>query len=271
MKRIIIGLLAILLLVTTVFAGTITEVFNASSIRTSFYTEDNKNHYLTVNVDSDFLTSGDKNFDTEKYNYTFIDSIQNEKEKLTKEHTETISFESTTKDLSKILPLISSTLEVVTPDGYSGDVPLDMESINVEVNEYYYKKNPITVTRDYFGLSSADISNIPKSITDSGRTLNLENIEWKTSNVIEMNGQEVANRYSATANYKTTVTNKYVKNYIVSATYSGTIEKEAEPTYTAIFLGQKLFDFKIIKIILWSLLIVGALTGIGFIIKRRRG
>ena len=87
----------------------------------------------------------------------------------------------------------------------------------------------------------------------------------------QCHGQEVANRYSATANYKTTVTNKYVKNYIVSATYSGTIEKESEPTYTAIFLGQKLFDFKIIKIILWSLLIVGALTGIGFIIKRRRG
>ena len=57
MKRIIIGVLAVVLLITTVFAGTITEVFNASAIRTSFYTEDNKNHYLTVNVDSDFLVS----------------------------------------------------------------------------------------------------------------------------------------------------------------------------------------------------------------------
>ena len=184
--------------------------------------ENYKNHYLTVNVDSDFLSSGDKNFDTEKYNYTFIDSIQNGKEKLTKEHTETISFESTTKDLSKILPLISSTLEVVTPNGYSGKIPLDMESIKVEENEYYYKKKTITVTREYYGLGSADTTNIPKNITENGKTLNLENIEWKTSNVIEMNGQEVANRYSATANYKTTVTNKYVKNYIVSAIYSGT-------------------------------------------------
>ena len=43
MKRIIIGVLAVVLLITTVFAGTITEVFNASAIRTSFYTEDNKN------------------------------------------------------------------------------------------------------------------------------------------------------------------------------------------------------------------------------------
>ena len=82
-----------------------------------------------------------------------------------------------------------------------------MESIKVEANEYYYKKKPITVTRDYYGLSSADTTNIPKNITENGKTLNLENIEWKTSNVIEMNGQEVANRYSATANYKTTVTN----------------------------------------------------------------
>ena len=62
MKRVIIGLLSFMIICSTVFASSITEIFNASAIRTSFYTENEKNHYLTVNVDSDFLVSGEKNF-----------------------------------------------------------------------------------------------------------------------------------------------------------------------------------------------------------------
>jgi len=270
MKRVIIGILSFMIICSTVFASSITEIFNASAIRTSFYTENEKNHYLTVNVDSDFLVSGEKNFEKGKYNYSFIDYIQNEKVINTKEYDKTISFETTTKDLAKILPLISSTLEVNTQDGYSGDIPLVMDSIKVEPLEYYYKKNSITVNRDYFGLNSADTSSIPKSITDNGRTLNLANIEWKSSNVIEMNGQEVTNRYSAVASYETTVTNKYVKTYLVSATYSGTVEKEEAPTYTAIFLGSKLFNYKVLGIVIACIVIILALVGTFIVIWKRR-
>lgn len=171
-----------------------------------------------------------EDFEREGYRYTLLDvTRQDYTESETKEHTETVTLESDTKDMNQIMPQLAATREVTTEDGFTGILTLDTASVQVETAGYGSSSRTVTATRSYPSLSDADASLIPKTITDGGRTLTLADVQW----------QEAGGFYNATASYTGTATSRYATGYTVSATYTGEVAKTigGEMVYTAVFSG----------------------------------
>ena len=95
----------------------------------------------------------------------------------------------------------------------------------------------VSATRTYPNLSGADVSLIPKSITDSGRTLTLADVQWQEAATTQTDGYDMALRYTATATYTGTATSKYATGYVVTANYAGEVTRVSADviTYTAVF------------------------------------
>jgi len=169
-------------------------------------------------------------FVREGVTYTLLDlTRQDNVERETKPHTETITLESDSKDMDKILPQLAATREVTTEDGYTGLLTLDTASIKTEASGYGSTTRTVTATRSYPNLSDADVSLIPKTTEDSGRTLTLADVDW----------QEAGGLYNATATYTGVATSSYVKGYIITADYTGDVSRitGGTVTYTAVFSG----------------------------------
>ena len=97
----------------------------------------------------------------------------------------------------------------------------------------------ISATRSYPNLAGQDTQYIPKTIEDNGRTLPLQNIDWRTDNTAGTDGYALGDRFTALATYTGSTTSSYVKGYLVTAEYSGTVSRIAlnKTRYVAIFEG----------------------------------
>lgn len=129
--------------------------------------------------------------------------------------------------MDAILPQLTATLEVDTEEGYTGVLTLDTASIQVEAAGYATSTRTVTAARTYPNLSDADVSLIPKSIEDGGRTLELADVRW----------QEAGEFYTANATYTGTASSKYATGYTVTAEYSGEVSRTTNDTvtYAAVF------------------------------------
>lgn len=185
-----------------------------------------KIYVLTPADDPSLIPTED--FDREGQTYTLLDITRRDQvETDTRDYTETVTLESKTKDMDAILPQLTATLEVDTEEGYTGVLTLDTASIQVEAAGYSTSTRAVTAARTYPNLSDADVSLIPKSIEDGGRTLELANIQW----------QEAGEFYTANATYTGTASSKYATGYTVTAEYSGEVSRTTNDTvtYAAVF------------------------------------
>lgn len=160
--------------------------------------------------------------------YTLLDVVREEQtETDSKYHTETVMLDSQSRDMEKIMPLLAVTCEAATEDGYTGVLTLDTASIQVEASGYATSTRNVSATRSYPNLSEADVSLVPKTIEDSGRTLTLADVQW----------QEAGGFYHATATYTGTASSQYATSYTVTADYVGEVTKTTSGTvlYTAVF------------------------------------
>ena len=185
-----------------------------------------KIYVLTPADDPSLIPTED--FDREGQTYTLLDiTRQDQVETDTRDYTETVTLESKTKDMDAILPQLTATLEVDTEEGYTGVLTLDTASIQVEAAGYATSTRTVTAARTYPNLSDADVSLIPKSIEDGGRTLELADVRW----------QEAGEFYTANATYTGTASSKYATGYTVTAEYSGEVSRTTNDTvtYAAVF------------------------------------
>ena len=155
-------------------------------------------------------------------------------------HIETVTQASDTNNLETILQRLDAEMEMTTEDGYAGILRLDHTSVQVTTDGYATKTNTLSASRSYPNLSEADVSLIPKSIEDKGKTLTLGDVKWSESMDVDGEGNPVT-RYTATASYTGTSTSRYATGYTVSANYTGEVSKAncAVVTYTAIFGSEK--------------------------------
>ncbi len=77
-------------------------------------------------------------------------------------------------------------------------------------------------------MTDADLSLVPKTVTEGGRTLTLADVKWS-------GGED--GYYTATASYTGSVSSRYCTGYTVTADYTGEVAKTSCEivTYTAIF------------------------------------
>ena len=105
-----------------------------------------------------------EDFERGGYRYHFLDMT---KENMvgadTKEHTETVTKDCKSNDVSEALKLLDAEKSVETPDGYSGKLLLDHESVKVSVKGYKTSSKNISATRVYADLPDADLELIPKT------------------------------------------------------------------------------------------------------------
>ena len=180
-------------------------------------------------------------FEQDGFHYTLTDLLKQElPEHEERQHTETVSLPSKNKDMGSVLALLPQEREFITDDGMMGTLTLRLDTVKVEVAGYGSSTKEVRATRSYPNLAGQDTQYIPKSIEDNGRTLTLQNIDWQTDNTASMDGYAIGDRYTAVATYTGSATSSYVKGYIVTADYSGTVSRIAlnKTRYVAIFEGN---------------------------------
>ena len=154
----------------------------------------------------------------------------------TKPYIHTITQPSDTNNMEAVLQQLDAELEVTTEDGYTGTLHLDHTSVQVTTDGYATKTGSVSASRTYPNLSEADLSLIPKTVEDKGRTLTLADVQWSDSTQTDGEGNPMI-RYTATAKYTGTTSSKYATGYTVSADYTGEVAKTGcdVVTYTATF------------------------------------
>ena len=121
-------------------------------------------------------------FERDGRRYYLLDLIQEDDVGVdTRDYTDTITQDSDTKDLSVILKQLDPHREITTEDGYTGLLALDYTSVTVEAKGYKTSTRSLSATRTYPNLSDADLSLVPKTVTENGRTLSLGAVEWSGS------------------------------------------------------------------------------------------
>lgn len=149
----------------------------------------------------------------------------------TESHIQTVTLPSKTNDMERILQTLDAEIEATTEDGYTGTLHLDHTTVKVTTDGYATKTGTVSASRTYSNLSDADLSLVPKTISDNGRNLTLADVQWSNSTDGE------TTRYTATARYTGTTSSKYATGYTVTANYSGEVSKTGcdVVVYTAIF------------------------------------
>lgn len=157
----------------------------------------------------------------------------------TQKVTQTETVESDNKNMETILSLLPQEKVVTTEDGFEGTLYLNLDSIHTEPSGYGSKTSPVTATRRYPNLASADTNHLPKTITEGGRTLNLQGVEWQTDNTYNANDYEIGDRFTAICTYGGSKTVSYVKGYTTTADYVGDAYRTGVTVirYTVIFTG----------------------------------
>ena len=223
-----------------------------------------KVYYLTAKDDPANIPTAD--FEREGRTYTLLDLLKNDRtETDTREHIEVVTLESDTKDMAEIIKRIEPGVEITTEDGYTGTLTADYTTLQVEASGYKTRSRTVTAERSYPNLSDADVSLIPKSIEENGRTLTLADVKWQEAAVDPMDGYEVPLRYTAVASYTGTATGKYATGYTVTVEYKGDVTRTSCDTvvYTAVFESHGGTHFES-KTILLAALGVLALGGCGY-------
>lgn len=168
--------------------------------------------------------------------YVLLDILKSDqRETDKKDYVETKTFNSETKDVSEIIKTLDEELEVVTEEGYIGVLKPDYPSITVEAAGYKTCTWTVSATRTYPSLSGADLSLIPKTIQDSGRTLTLADVDWQAASETE-----AATTYTAVATYTGTASGRYATGYTVTVDYKGEVSRTSLDAviYTAVFASH---------------------------------
>lgn len=179
-------------------------------------------------------------FEREGWRYELTDIVKKETAAAdTREHIETVTVNTDTKEMADIIKLLDPSMDYTSEDGYSGILALDITTILVETAGTKTSNYTVSATREYPHLSSNDTSLVPKTITDNGRTLTLEKVDWRSGNIETVDFNQLPGSYTAVATYIRTGTKNTVIGYVTTAEYKGTVAKliSGRTTYTAYFAG----------------------------------
>ena len=239
-KRILYLLLALVLVLSLSVPALAAETFYPVSV--DEYTAGeldepriNKVYRLSLSDDPSGIPTDD--FVRDGRHYYLLDLIRKDEVGVdTQPCTRTVTLPSTTNSMESVLQSLEAEMEVETDEGYTGTLKLDHTSVHVTVDGYKSSTKNHSATRTFPNLSEADLSLLPKTVTEGGRTLSLATVQWSSSYDDDGAGG-AAIRYSATASYTGSSTTRYATGYTITADYTGEVAKTGCEivTYTAIF------------------------------------
>lgn len=180
-------------------------------------------------------------FEQEGYCYTFANIVKEENQVSDRKyHTETVTLETDTKDLGKILEQLSTTLDY--DDGiYSGVLTLDHTAIRTEAAGYISQAKNVTATKTIGPLDRNDMSYVPATTVKDGVTLNLSNVDWQVIGTDLVGDTLSPASYQAVATYSGKSYHRVATGYVTSADYVGEVTRSdvESITYKVTYLGTE--------------------------------
>ena len=179
-------------------------------------------------------------FELEGYAYTFADIVKKENRVAdTDRHTETVTLETTTNELTDILEQLAPTMEY--DDGlYAGTLALDHTSIRTEASGYTTKSRKVSTTKTIGPVDRNDMSYVPATAVKDGVTLNLSGVDWQVIGT-DVAGDALAPcSYQAVASYSGKTYYQAATGYVTTANYVGEITRDnvESVTYQVTYLGK---------------------------------
>ncbi|MCL2775661.1 MAG: hypothetical protein FWD71_20290 [Oscillospiraceae bacterium] len=187
---------------------------------------------VNTSITADMLVENDFESDGYKFAYTKTDRKENVSE-LSKQAAKTATLDSATNSAATILKQFTPNMSY-SEDGYFGTLTLDTASLVTQPSGYGARNVPIYKTREYKGLLYNDPSYVSQSITDSGVTLSLTNIEWVVTATALAGDSLVPTEYKAVAQYSGSQRVTYVTGYTSTVQYTGVVTKRAVDSVTYI-------------------------------------
>lgn len=238
MKKLAITLLMIITMALPVYAfpaaSTVIEIRDSRQYLVKTFeitSEDDSSELIESPIELDGFT------------YTYMDM----KEEViphdeTLEHTETIELETEGNDISEILSLLVPEMDYSNENGFSGKLHLDHGSVSTEIAGYTSNTVYLSDSRTVVGLEHNDTSGIAKTVVKSGITLSLKDVEWRVQESDAVDYSSIPSRYTATAHYSGSYTQKVPTGYITKAIYKGEIVKKgiSDITCTLTYLGEEI-------------------------------
>jgi len=160
----------------------------------------------------------------------------------TSQYEEIITTQSAGNDISEIWGLLKQEIDYSDKNGFSGKLSLDLNSVSTEVEGYTTNTIQVTDTKTIAGLERNDPSAISQTATKNGVQLKLKDISWTAHETSTVDYIPLPTKYTATAYYAGSYTQKVPTGYITTAAYSGEIAKEYKEKiiYTVTYLGEDL-------------------------------
>lgn len=277
LKRAVVCMTAVLAMTGSVFAADLPKPQEVIRGQSENLQTLEKVYVLPTTEDGSSIPT--ENFTENETEYAFAQlKKQDNTQEDVREHTETVSIHVDTDNTETVISKFKPVIEVSTEDGYIGTLAFDYTALKVVLAGTGTQSYTITENRSYPNLMDADTSLVPKTIYKDGLALNLTNISWQSSASDNIDGQELAVRYTANAEYAGTGTNTYSKGYTATAVYKGEVKKVVNDTitYTAVFREVPEPERKGILAYWWAfllglVLLGGNYGGYRLIRKRKKG
>lgn len=199
-----------------------------------------KTYELPPGTDPEALK--EPSFDYDGFTYTWAYTTKDEHTFLeTKDVTETVTVESSKKDLDVVLGQLAPS--VPYDDGeFSGELALDHTTITTEAAGYATKSGRVTTTKTIGPLDRNDMSYVPATTVKDGRTLTLSNVEWQVIGTDLVGDVLAPSSYQAVATYSASTSYQVATGYVSTAEYKGTVTASGVDsiTYTVVFVGTEI-------------------------------
>lgn len=197
LRHLALGLILILSLTTSAFAAEVPENLVVENLNGQQRMV--KTYVLSPEADPDTLK--EPSFDYDGFHYTWAYTTKEEQPYLeTKAVTETVTVETSSKDLSAILAELAPSI-AYDKDGYTGELALDHTTLVTEAAGYTTKYSTVTDTKVIGNLDRNDMSYVPATTTKNGKTLSLVDVEWQVTGTDLVGEALVPSRYQAVATY----------------------------------------------------------------------
>ena len=183
-------------------------------------------------------------FDLDGFHYEHMETVKEDQSfRDSKQHTETVTLETSTKNLADILAQLPPTKEYAQ-DGYTGILTLDHTTLNTVASGYTSQRYTISDTRQYTDLDRNDPAYVPTTVVKNGTTLSLSNITWSTTGTGLYGDTLLPTSYTATATYSAAGSRQVATGYVTTANYTGEITAEGVQSvrYTVTYLGEPISE-----------------------------
>ena len=238
MRHLALGLLLILSLTTSAFAAEVPEDFVVENLNGQQRLV--KTYILSPDVDPSSLQ--EPSIDYDGYHYIWAYTTKEEEPYLeTKAVTETVTVETSSKDLADILAALEPSIPY--DDGeFTGTLALDHTSLVTEASGYTTKYSTTTETKVIGNLDRNDMSYVPATTVKNGKTLSLVNVEWQVTGTDLVGEALVPSRYQAVATYSASSSYQAATGYVTTAEYTGEVTAEGidHITYTVVYTGTEI-------------------------------